>query len=405
MNTLLVAATSAFLVLAPFPGSAGLRVSVLLVAAILLLWQARSLRAAFSGVPRGFAIAWCAWAALAVASLAWSVDPAYSRGELKSELLYALLAFSVFHFAGSLDATRWTAWWRAALAGTALMAAWFVIQELFSIRWLRQSMVEQRGPWSTHLVLVMPLLFAASWPAPWGAARGPLFQALAFALLLAAAWQTGNRMMWIAFGVQLAIALALSRAIGEGTTRSRDVRRLSVAAAVVVLLAFAGSLIEHNERFFGSHAPFATAFERDLRPRIWSTGLAQIAQAPWLGHGYGREIVSSAFAPLTPPHYPELRHAHNVFLDQAIELGLAGLVAFLAVLAALALRYARIARDVATAPLGVLGLCVLAGFVVKNLTDDFMHRHNALVFWALNGMLLGLARARSRLPPGEPARR
>jgi hypothetical protein len=27
--------------------------------------------------------------------------------------------------------------------------------------------------------------------------------------------------------------------------------------------------------------------------------------------------------------------------------------------------------------------------VVKNLTDDFMHRHNALVFWALNGMLLG----------------
>jgi hypothetical protein len=48
-----------------------------------------------------------------------------------------------------------------------------------------------------------------------------------------------------------------------------------------------------------------------------------------------------------------------------------------------------------------MGLCVLAGFVVKNLTDDFMHRHNALVFWALNGMLLGLARARSRPPPAE----
>ena len=405
MNTLLVAATSAFLVLAPFPGSAGLRVSVLLVAAVVLLWQGRALRAALLALPRGVAVAWCAWAAIAVVSLAWSVDPAYTRGELKSELLYGLLAFSVFHLAGSLDASRWAAWWRAALAGTALLAAWFVIQELFGIKWLRQSMIEQRGPWSTHLVLVMPLLFAASWPVPWGAARGPLFQALAFALLLAASWQTGNRMMWIAFGVQLAIALALSRAIGEGSARSRDVRRLSLAAAVVVVLAFAGSLIEHNERFFGSQAPFATAFERDLRPRIWSMGLAQIAQAPWLGHGYGREIVSGAFAPLTPPNYPQLRHAHNVFLDQAVELGVVGLVAFLAVLGALALRYASIARDAATAPLGVMGLCVLTGFLAKNLTDDFMHRHNALVFWALNGMLLGLARARSRPPIAEPGLR
>ena len=28
-----------------------------------------------------------------------------------------------------------------------------------------------------------------------------------------------------------------------------------------------------------------------------------------------------------------------------------------------------------------------------------------LVFWALNGMLLGLARARTRPPPGEPGPR
>jgi hypothetical protein len=32
---------------------------------------------------------------------------------------------------------------------------------------------------------------------------------------------------------------------------------------------------------------------------------------------------------------------------------------------------------------------MVAGFVVKNLTDDFFYRHNALVFWALNGMLIG----------------
>jgi hypothetical protein len=406
MNTLLLAATCAFLVLVPFPGSAGLRVSMLLLAAIALLAKRGVVREALAELPRGFVIAWGAWAVLATASLAWSVDPAYTRGELKSELLYGALAFCVFHFAGSLDASRWPAWWRAALGGTAALAAWFVIQELLPFTLLRQSMVEQRGPWSTHLVLVMPLLFAVSWPAPWGAARGPLLQAAAFALLLAAAWQTGNRMMWIAFGVQLALAMAFARVIGDnGGARARDFRRLSLAAAAVVALAFAASLFEHNERFFGSQAPFATAFERDLRPRIWSTGLGQVAQAPWLGHGYGREIVAPAFSPLTPPAYPELRHAHNVFLDAAIELGVPGLAALVAMLAALALAYARMARHASTAPLGVLGFAVLAGFVVKNLTDDFMHRHNALVFWALNGMLLGLARARSRPQPEEPAPR
>jgi len=51
-------------------------------------------------------------------------------------------------------------------------------------------------------------------------------------------------------------------------------------------------------------------------------------------------------------------------------------------------------REPALAPLGMLGLALLAGFVVKNLTDDFLHRHNALVFWSLNAMLLGFARAR-----------
>ena len=405
MNTLLLAATSAFLVLAPFPGSAGLRISMLLAASLLLVLRPRELLAAFSELPRPFIAAYIVWSALALASLAWSVDAAYTRAELKAELLYGAIAFLVFHCAGSLDASRWPVWWRTALAGAALMALWFVLQEILPINLPRQSLIEQRGPWSTHLVLVMPLLFAASWPPPWGAGRGPLFQVIAFVMLVLAAWESGSRMMWVAFGAEILVAIALAHAIEEGGERARDIRRLGLAAAAVVVLAFAASLFEHNERFFGSHAPFATSIERDLRPRIWSTAITQAGEGPWMGHGYGREIVAYAFKPLTPPAYPELRHAHNVFLDVAIELGLAGLAVFVAMLAALALQHVRALRRAESAPLGVLGLSLMAGFVVKNLTDDFMHRQNALVFWALNGMLLGLARARSRPPPGEPAPR
>jgi hypothetical protein len=44
--------------------------------------------------------------------------------------------------------------------------------------------------------------------------------------------------------------------------------------------------------------------------------------------------------------------------------------------------------------LGAIGLALVAAFLVKNLTDDFFNRHNALVFWALNGLLIGLGRRR-----------
>jgi hypothetical protein len=71
-------------------------------------------------------------------------------------------------------------------------------------------------------------------------------------------------------------------------------------------------------------------------------------------------------------------------------------------LAALARRYRAMLADPVLAPLGMMGLALLAGFIVKNFTDDFLHRHNALVFWSLNAMLLGLARStapRAAAPP------
>ena len=47
------------------------------------------------------------------------------------------------------------------------------------------------------------------------------------------------------------------------------------------------------------------------------------------------------------------------------------------------------ARDDALALIGLIGLALLVGFLVKNLTDDFLVRSNAKEFWALCAMLLG----------------
>ncbi len=399
MNTLLVAATSAFLVLAPFAGSAGLRATMLILAALVLARHPRATAAIAPRAPRAVVAALASWAALAALSVAWSEQPAYTLAELRAEIFYGALALGVFFVAAAQDASRWRTWRIALLAGSTVLLVELTLQSMLGQSLTRHTAIEQRGPWSTHLVLIAPLLFTLGWPKPWGENQATWVQAAALAVLLFAAWGTENRIMWVALGAQLLLAMALWRAIpAMEPTRERDLRRLAIAAALVVGVAFAGSLVERNERFFGAQAPVATSFERDLRPRIWSTAIDEWRKAPWLGHGFGREIVAGAFIPLTPQvaDHPELRHAHNVFLDAAIEMGVVGLAALIAVLIALAREYRGFLRRSDVAPLGLLGLMLIAGFMLKNLTDDFMHRHNALVFWALNGMLLGLGSAAPR---------
>ena len=46
-------------------------------------------------------------------------------------------------------------------------------------------------------------------------------------------------------------------------------------------------------------------------------------------------------------------------------------------------------RDDTLAFVGLTGLALMAGFVVKNLTDDLLFRSNAKEFWVLSAMLVG----------------
>ena len=400
MNSLLAVASSAFLFLAPFSGSAGPRSAALIVAAIALAatWRA-NVEPRLARAPRALAMAFAAWALLALASLAWSVNPRYTLDELRNEIFYATLAAIVYFFAAQQPG-RWRGWCIALLSGTLVVFLLNVAQEQFGFSVTRHGVFEQRGPWSTHLVLVAPLVLALAWRPPWGAGRGIALGAAATVLLFYAAWETENRIIWVALAAQFLIASVLRPAAANGGTNS--LRIVAVAAALVATAALAASIADRSAMQF---AGAADSLERDVRPRIWSVAWEKYKQAPLLGHGFGREILASDFIPQTPRvlNHPQIRHGHNVFVDMALGLGLVGLAAFVAVLALLAREYAAYLRSPALAPLGVLGFMVVAGFLGKCLTDDFLHRHNALVFWALNAMLLGSGRAGPETTPRAAA--
>ena len=394
----LAVTTTLLLIAAPMAASAGLRATCLLVSVIALA-ALRAWKTPGDVVPWPIARAFFAWGLLATLSLAWSVKPELTLSELRAEIFYDSLAFVVFFIAATRDPRAWKRW-LVALAAGALVA---VIAKLVTLAagpiLGPHSPYGGGGPFSTHLVLVAAFIPVLVYASPWGFARGPIALAFALAALFAAAWLTSNRVVWLCFIAITIVSFAASRSVASPPARDGRKLRIVVAGAMVAMaIAFLFSVAEKNDRYFPEVPRFEPSIEKDIRPAIWGEGVSRFLEAPWIGHGFGREILEEAFLPLTPQgvNHPELRHGHNVFLDVALQLGAIGLALFIALLVALVREYAGWLARVEIAPLGVMGLALVAGFVAKNVTDDFFHRHNALVFWALNGMLLGFGRGFGR---------
>jgi O-antigen ligase len=403
---LALATSAVFLFVAPFAGSAGSRAACLIIAALAIAFGGSWRQVLDRMPPRAIAASIAAWFLLAPLSLAWTRDASYTLGELRGEAFYDLLAFLVF-LALASDASRWRMWCIALLAGTvaALLAKEFQYHSGVAI-WHKPP---DGGPgaFSTHLVLVAPLFVALVWEPPWGFRRNALFFAAAMAVLVFAAWATSeawttpNRVVWLALAMVFLVALVAARKSDTfPRTGLAGLRGVMLASAVAFGIAFGASIAAKNERFYSRDPSPIASVDQDLRPRLWSLGLDLWKEAPLLGHGFGREILADAFLPETPKGlaHPPLQHAHNAFLNIALQLGVIGVVAFTAALLLLGRQYVSLLARPDSAALGVIGLALLAGFVTKNLTDDFMHRHNAQVFWALNGMLLGFS-ARKRGGP------
>jgi O-antigen ligase len=95
-----------------------------------------------------------------------------------------------------------------------------------------------------------------------------------------------------------------------------------------------------------------------------------------------------------------LWHAHNIFVAQVLQTGAIGLALFVGLLITLAARFVSYFRqtDDALAIAGVVGLSLLAGFIAKNMTDDFLFRSNAKEWWALLAIVMGFGARREAVP-------
>jgi len=335
--------------------------------------------------------AWFAWSA---ASYFWSVKPHYSAGQLAREIAENLLLCIVF-FIASRDIVTLRGYALAALVSFAIMATLAIGYAMTPGGWDPALKHNGVGPYSTYLVLTAPLFLTLIAPEPVGLPRrGPALALCAalLALLLASARLTDNRMVWIALAAVFATAAIASAVRWSKTFVRSPWRWLTPLAALLVILgfAFADAARERAESVFPPNTSVEATIKADPRLRLWNQLSDRIGDRVWQGYGFGRRIQAEEIVNETSNL--QLTHAHNLFVSQWLQTGAVGLALFVAMLAAIAatfVRYVR-ARDEVLAFVGVLGLSLLTGFVVKNLTDDFLFRSNAKEFWTMLAILVGL---------------
>ena len=394
---------AAFLFVLPFSSTLALRNSLLGLAAACLLYAAATGRATRPRLPSWRVLApMLAYGAWSAASVAWSVNPAYSLSELRPGLLYPFVAFLVF-FAATPDARaidRWAWSLSAGLAALGAAAAYLLVTTGWfdPDRWHGDA-----GFYATHVVLAMPLLAWAWVRTGSRGARGAL-AAAAILTFVASAWND-NRVAWIALAAMLLLALAFSHDL---LPQRRRPAALALAAAALAVLAalFAWSLQLRAERLEGTPYAAEAQILRDPRPALWDYAARRHGEAPWIGFGYGRGILDLQFRMGVTPGVdnPKHAHAHNTALNVLLQGGVVGLAIFAWMVLALAREMAAgLAAGGHRRIAATLGIVLLAGFAIRNMTDDFLVRHSAMLAMALAGAVLGALRPTSASTPGSAA--
>lgn len=367
-----------FLFILPFPGTVTLRLSALAAGSMVCAWTLH--KDGFPHVPARAAI--LLWVACALLSLVAAVDPGYSLGEIKNEIGYAMATYLGFL---TLTRTRADAGFFAiALILGALVLAALASWEYFSATstmWNERGLAGGSGSYSTYLLALMPALLWAGCTLA-HRHRWSVISGLIALQLVIAVW-AGQRAFWPVFALQALIALYLLRARGFIAIPVPRLRAIGVAAVILSALAVVGATAKRN----------TIPLSQDRRLAIWPAVAARILEHPLVGKGFGREVMKKAYPELVSKKYPEVWHAHNLFLNYGMSMGIPGMIALLLLFLALLREFWRLSKadERMTAMAGICGVLLVIGVIARNLTNDFFQRDLALLFWTIAGMLLGYA--------------
>lgn len=371
-----------FLFILPFAHTIALRWVTAVLTLGIALWQWRR-GPQVPQLPCKAALVF--WAASLALSLLWSIDPAESASDFKVDVGYSLAMFCAFYVL--TQSAREFELWLLALATGSLVISLLAIGNCAWYGSWQLGYQNARGEFATCMVTALPaVLLLGLRDTPWS--RANLHVRWMLPVILIACVLTLSRMLLVALVLMMLVAAAL-----QALRRRLDARQALGVAAVVTVLAGAILLMVIEER------RASNTLGVDLRPAIWSFALQRIGEHPWIGTGYGYLIDRHDYARAFPDR--GIWHAHNLLLAYAEQAGVIAALAITVLFLALGIEYWRLYRSdqPIASYVGVAGLAMLIGVFAKNMTDMFFTRECALLFWSLNGALLGYGR-RARAAAG-----
>ena len=338
-------------------------------------------------------------AAVGLFSLFFAVDPSYTLHELRGEMLKGILCFYL-----SVNNLRTEARARivfaALVTGVVVMDYYGVIHFYLVGGSLTQLFIPieaslHRGPQElgTYLVQTAPYLFLGFFLIKDLKTRAGLLGLLLLHFLLA--YLTLSRMVMIALVFEFFLVLLI-----------RGVSWKMVVGGAVVVLLIASLLMPRHIIVWGDLArgefrigKLAVAGLKGTRLELWDAALDHLRRHPFQGLGFGRESYSKKFPDVKDPN-PMMWHAHNTYLNLALELGLQGLAVFLFLLYRIlrhlwpggGLSFYKQQRADLAGPIVAATWVMTAGYLMRNITDDLYNNDAALLFWLLVGCAFSLKR-------------
>ncbi len=329
---------------------------------------------------------------LLIVTLFWVLSPARANATLfLAELIAGVIAFAALldHIRRSNDL------WRAA-ALLVLFGLALALVTPFTVYWAPEKVLplsQFRPVWpqlfkttnsniiAGALVPIVPIALALLWKS---STRYRLLGGLVLVLLAATLFLLESRGAIIALAVGLAVYVTLYR---------RWLLPLFLLGGLGVLLL---------NRTLGGPSPAdlvwnevgsTTPGSLVQRETMWRQAVDLIRQSPLLGIGMG---AYPQVAPIAPPYSPAqpgwgYPHAHNLYLQLALDTGVVGVAAFLAIFGLAVASAWRTYRAGNERPLAIALLSSFAIIAVHSLGDTIMWgARSSLVLWFLFALAFGL---------------
>ncbi len=391
--------SSLFLFILPFTHTVAIRLSFLLITFLLVLKYYKFNSLYKLPYKKSFLL----WLALPFMLLPFAIDLGYSFHEIKVEILYSLIAFSLFFSLAYQHKFFLKMALIAMIVSLLLVSVWGLFNSYFNQGiWDEAARHNGSASYISYSLILIPLLGLAT----------VLFQRykiLMIALLtvfILTSFLSGQRIFIIALLAELLIF-----AIWAKRYFSISYKKIMVLTVVFVAVASLLAAASLYHRFNGSLDHIIDYQQHDPRFELLEIPVTMIKQQPWIGYGFGRdtmlhvlggEIELNKILADYPAGY-QYGHTHNLFLNYALEVGLVGLFIFLLLMTQLIRYYYRYSKDsdLLVALAGVAGVAILLGFLVRNQTNDMFYRDLSLYFWSTQGLLLGFIASRKQSDNGH----